>query len=173
MCRGEQVQKLDAYSHDTFVKLLGRSSHVGCLVSEEEPEPILATDSSDGKYWVYFDPLDGSSNIDTAISIGSIFSIVRRPDSLTGPIASESLLVPGSEQTVGGYVLYGSSTVLVYTAGNGVHIFTLDPTVGEFILSHKDVRCPERGSIYSVNEGLLRTLVETDAGARRLVQNRR
>jgi len=149
---GEQVQKLDQYAHDTLVRLLGRSGRVALLGSEEDPAPILIpAEVKPGSYVVLFDPLDGSSNIDVAGSIGTIFSIYR----MRGTSAADGgeLVRCGGEQVAAGYVIYGSSTILVYTAREGVHGFTLDPTVGEYLLSHQNVRCPPRGSTYSVNEG--------------------
>jgi fructose-1,6-bisphosphatase I len=151
--QGEEVQKLDHYANETLVRVLGRSGHVAALASEEVAEPIaLPEDAPRGRYVVLFDPLDGSSNIDVNVSIGTIFSIHRRRGD-DGPAGLDELLRPGSEQVAAGYVIYGSSTLLVYTARNGVHGFTLDPTVGEFLLSHEDLRIPGHGSFYSVNEG--------------------
>ena len=110
------------------------------------------TTSKNSKYAVLFDPLDGSSNIDVNVSVGTIFSILKKPEGSTAP-ANNWILQPGSKQVAAGYVLYGSSTMMVYTAGNGVHGFTLDPAIGAFVLSHENIRMPWQGKYYSVNEG--------------------
>ncbi len=153
--QGEDVQKLDAYANDHFVRALSDNCHVSAIASEEN-ENLIQTDPDDrnrpGKYAVALDPLDGSSNIDVNVSIGTIWSIHRRvTEGARGEPAD--VLQPGSEQLAAGYVLYGSSTMLVYTVGRGVHGFTLDPSIGEFMLSHPSLRMPKRGAIYSVNEG--------------------
>ena len=164
--QGEEVQKLDDYANRTLVTVLGRSGHVAAMASEEVEGPILPPPGAPrGRYVVLFDPLDGSSNIDVNASIGTIFSI-RRRRSEGGEGTLEDLVRPGSEQVAGGYVIYGSSTVLVYTARNGVHAFTLDPSVGEFILASRDIRIPARGRTYSVNEG---NTCRWDAAVQRLV----
>jgi len=149
---GDAMQKLDVYAHDVFREALGWSGHFCVMGSEEEPEPIPPPEGVlPGRYAVAFDPLDGSSNIDVNVSIGTIFSIHRRVSS-SGRGGAEDLLQPGRKQVAAGYVLYGSSTMLVYTTGDGVHGFTLDPSVGIFLLSHQNIRIPPRGKIYSVNE---------------------
>src|SRR5581483_4871907 len=151
---GEKVQKLDAYAQDRLEIGMARSGLLCCMGSEERPEIIpIPRDYARGKYVFLFDPLDGSSNIDVNISIGTIFSIHRRitPGDDDGRI--EDCLQPGSRQIAAGYVLYGSSVMMVYTTGKGVHGFTLDPTVGEFLLSHPDIKIPKRGKTYSINEG--------------------
>ena len=152
--QGEEVQKLDELANATLIRNLSRGGKVCALGSEEESEPVLPPPGyPTGKYVVLFDPLDGSSNIDVNVSIGTIFSIHERvsPGNQGGSVAD--LLQIGTKQVAAGYVIYGSSTMLVYTTGQGVHGFTLDPTVGDFFLSHVDIRMPERGKIYSVNEG--------------------
>lgn len=150
--QGEDQQKLDVYANDTMVHCLSFRESVGVLASEENEHPlILQRDGADAKYAVLFDPLDGSSNIDVDVSVGTIFSIVQRPENVDEP-SNVWALQPGRKQIAAGYVLYGSSTMMVYTAGNGVHGFTLDPSIGAFILSHPDIRIPWQGEYYSVNE---------------------
>ncbi|WP_420454872.1 class 1 fructose-bisphosphatase [Rubrivirga sp.] len=150
----EDQKKLDLLAHEEFVRALRRGGEVCLIGSEEHAEAIpLLFDDCQGKYVVLFDPLDGSSNIDVNVSIGTIFSIYRIPDDHVGHVTVESALQCGRRQVAAGYVVYGSSTILVYTTGNGVNGFTLDPSIGEFLLSHPDIRTPERGRIYSVNEG--------------------
>ena len=149
---GEEVQKLDEFANVTIIQALDHTGLLAAMASEEMedfypiPEPHAR-----GPYILVFDPVDGSSNIDVNVSIGTIFSVYR-PGSGAAPSA-ESFLRPGREQLCAGYFVYGSSTMLVYTTGRGVHGFTLDPTIGEFLLSHESIRIPERGAIYSVNEG--------------------
>jgi fructose-1,6-bisphosphatase I len=149
--QGEHVQKLDIIANDTLINSLKRRGHCAGLASEELEDPVIFPDST-GSYLVVMDPLDGSSNIDVDISIGTIFGILRC-DRASGLPTTKSFLVPGSEMVAAGYVIYGSSTVLVITTGKGVHGFTWDPSAGEFFLSHEDIRCPERGPYYSINEG--------------------
>jgi len=152
--QGEEVQKLDELANATLIRNLSRGGKVCALGSEEESEPVLPPAGyPTGKYVVLFDPLDGSSNIDVNVSIGTIFSIHERVSSGTTGGTVQDLLQAGVKQVAAGYVIYGSSTMLVYTTGQGVHGFTLDPTVGDFFLSHVDIRIPTRGKIYSVNEG--------------------
>ncbi|NKB82319.1 MAG: class 1 fructose-bisphosphatase [Nitrospirales bacterium] len=149
--QGEEVQKLDERANEIFVQAFEDSHIVGTLISEEMETPVsVSTTNNSGTYALYFDPLDGSSNIDVNAPLGSIFSL-HRLSSL--PKSNESLLRAGSEQVAAGYILYGSSTILVYTCGNGVQIFTLDPGIGEFLLSAGNITIPRRGKIYSVNEG--------------------
>ncbi len=151
---GEQVRKLDQYAHEVLYRALDHGGYLCCMASEESEEIIPIPDRfPKGKYVVLFDPLDGSSNIDSNISVGTIFSIHRKRSS--GPDGSlEDCLQRGRRQVAAGYVIYGSSTMLVYTTGSGVHGFTLDPSIGEFLLSHPDIRLPEPGErIYSCNEG--------------------
>ncbi|MBU1652253.1 class 1 fructose-bisphosphatase [bacterium] len=151
--QGEQVQKLDDFANRTFIGILERSGRVCMLATEENAEAIkIMPPYETGHYAVSLDPLDGSSNIDVNVSVGTIFSIHRKIS--TGPRGDESdLLQIGRKQVAAGYIIYGSSTMMVYTTGNGVHGFTLDPSVGEFLLSHPDIRIPNHGNIYSVNEG--------------------
>lgn len=150
---GEEVKKLDEYANDVIFKSLDHTGYLCCMASEESEGPIEIPDHfPTGKYALLFDPLDGSSNIDANVSIGTIFSIHRKvSDSERG--ALEDLVQPGSRQVGAGYIVYGSSTMLVYTTGAGVHGFTLDPSIGEFLLSHPDMKIPEPPrKIYSVNE---------------------
>ncbi len=154
---GEDVKKLDIYANEMFYKAMDHSGHLCVMASEEEEDLLhIPPKYKKGKYVLLFDPLDGSSNIDANITIGTIFSIFRRvtPDDGT-PGTLEDCLQCGYKQEVAGYLIYGSSTMLVYTAGHGhgVHGFTLDPAVGEFLLSHENIRIPKTSKIYSVNEG--------------------
>jgi fructose-1,6-bisphosphatase I len=153
--QGEEVQKLDEYANEVIRRALDHTGYVSALASEEMDEPYLIPGKlvDEGHYVVVYDPLDGSSNIDVNVSIGSIFSILHRRSPGGGPTALEDFLQPGTAQICAGYVIYGSSTMLVYTTGNGVNGFTLDPSVGEFFLSHPDIKIPARGKIYSINEG--------------------
>lgn len=150
---GERVQKLDLFANETFIKTLSHTGHLIGIASEEmEGVYQIPDEYPKGKYVLLMDPLDGSSNIDVNISIGSIFSIYRRKS--TGPHAAmEDFLQPGRDLVGAGYIIYGSSTMLVYSTGYGVHGFTLDPSIGEFLLCHEDIRIPSKGNIYSINEG--------------------
>jgi fructose-1,6-bisphosphatase I len=151
--QGEVQQKLDAIAHAEFEKALRLGGEVALLVSEEADELIqLHPRGSRGRYVVLLDPLDGSSNIDVNVSVGTIFSVFRLAEGVTEPTEREALR-PGTEQVAAGYVVYGSSTMMVFTTGDGVHGFTLDPTLGEFLLSHPDLRIPEDGRYYSIDEG--------------------
>ena len=151
--QGERVTKLDDFAHKMLLEILGRSGQVCALASEEEADIIQIPDGYPyGKYVVLLDPLDGSSNIDANVSVGTIFSIHRRVTK-DGRGTLEDFRQPGYKQVGAGYILYGSSTMLVYSTGHGVHGFTLDPTVGEFLLSHENIQIPEKGKIYSANEG--------------------
>jgi fructose-1,6-bisphosphatase I len=151
--QGETVQKLDIFANNTLIHVLEAGGQVCLMASEEVDNPIpIPTQFPRGKYILMFDPLDGSSNIDVNISIGTIFSVHKRVSEGEMPGLSDCLQ-PGYKQVAAGYVIYGSSTMFVYTTGQRVHGFTLDPSVGEFFLSHPDLRIPERGSIYSCNEG--------------------
>lgn len=151
--QGEIVKKLDVFANETMVKALDHSGHL-CVMASEESEDIIhiPEDYPLGKYVCLYDPLDGSSNIDANVSVGTIFAIYNRisPDGRPGTM--KDCLQKGTEQICAGYVIYGSSTMLVYTTGNGVHGFTLDPSYGEFILSHPNIITPKKGNIYSVNE---------------------
>ena len=152
--QGESVKKLDVYANEQFISALGSGGETRAIASEENDDlvPITTKVSKDAKYVVCVDPLDGSSNIDVNVSIGTIFSIYRKSDS-GKPLAEADFLQQGTEQVAAGYVIYGSSTMLVYTTGRGVNGFTLDPSIGEFCLSHPDMKCPDTGTIYSINEG--------------------
>jgi len=151
--QGETQQKLDVYANQALLHCLGVRDNVAILVSEENEEPItLDHMEGDGEYAIVFDPLDGSSNIDVNINVGTIFSIFRRDQA-----HNVDVLQPGLKQVAAGYIVYGPSTVLVYTTGNGVFGFTLDPAIGAFVLSHDNVRMPEQGSYYSVNEANIDT----------------
>jgi len=152
--QGECQQKLDVFSNEQFISALSSGGEC-CIVASEENEDIIRIDTEvakNAKYIVAIDPLDGSSNIDVNVPIGTIFSIYRRI-SLKGPATLADVLQPGTAQVAAGYIIYGSSTMLVYTTGKGVNGFTLDPSIGEFCLSHPDMRIPEDGVIYSINEG--------------------
>jgi fructose-1,6-bisphosphatase I len=152
--QGEEVQKLDVIANQTLVRCLGYRGNIGLLVSEEDEEPHVISDSGDkGKYIVLFDPLDGSSNINANVNIGTIFSIMERPSKSHDGDVKANVLQAGCKQVAAGYVIYGSSTVLAYTAGFGVHMFTLDPSIGAFVLAQENVQMPVSGKIYSVNEG--------------------
>ncbi len=151
--QGEVQQKLDVYANEALIHCLSLRESIGIIASEENEEPlVLRHDSPAAKYAIVFDPLDGSSNIDVAVTIGTTFAIFRRPDEDKAGDPLEWVLQPGRKQVAAGYVVYGSSTVLVYSAGNGVHCFTLDPLVGSYILTREHLRMPERGSYYSINE---------------------
>ncbi len=149
---GEEVKKLDLFADKQLISALNRSE-ITCMVISEENDGIVELDNDGGKYIVYLDPLDGSSNIDVNVSIGSIFSIYMRQNSDTDQLSEGDALQSGVKQVAAGYVLYGSSTLMAYTTGLGVSVFTLDPSIGEFILSDDDVKIPDHGTIYSVNEG--------------------
>lgn len=149
---GESVKKLDIFADQQLISALERSS-ITCMVITEENDGIVRLRSQGGKYIVYLDPLDGSSNIDVNVSIGSIFSIYMREPRFDPELKESDALQIGTKQVAAGYVLYGSSTTLAYTTGLGVSLFTLDPSIGEFILSDRAVKIPEHGSIYSINEG--------------------
>lgn len=151
--QGETVQKLDMFANDTLIKAIEGGGQVCLMASEENEDPIpIPTRYPKGRYVLMFDPLDGSTNIDVNISIGTIFSVHRRLSDTQEPGLADCLQ-PGRTQLAAGYIIYGSSCMFVFTTGNGVHGFTLDPTVGEFFLSHPDIQMPERGKLYSVNEG--------------------
>jgi fructose-1,6-bisphosphatase I len=150
---GETVQKLDEFANSTIIKTVDHTGHVSGLASEEMDEIYHIPDKHPlGKYILLFDPVDGSSNIDVNVSIGTIFSIYRKKDGGGIRATTEDFLRKGSEQLCAGYIIYGSSTMLVYTTGRGVHGFTLDPTIGEFLLSHENIKIPRRGNTYSANE---------------------
>jgi fructose-1,6-bisphosphatase I len=151
---GEEVQKLDVWAHDVIFKALDHCGHLACMASEESEEFLPIPDKfKAGKYVLLYDPLDGSSNIEANVSIGTIFSLHRKiTEGERG--TEQDCIQPGRDQVAAGYIVYGSSTMLVYSTGHGVHGFTLDPLIGEFLLSHPDMKIPSPGKrIYSVNEG--------------------
>ena len=164
---GDVVKKLDEFADETVYKAMDHGGHL-CVMASEENEDLLHIPDHypRGKYVLLYDPLDGSSNIDANINIGTIFSIRRRV-SPSGRGTLEDCLQPGNQQVGAGYIIYGSSTMFVYTTGRGVHGFTLDPSVGEFLLSHENITIPKRGKIYSINEG---NYNRWDDGMKRYVQ---
>src|SRR5437870_1935039 len=166
--QGEAVQKLDEFAQQTICHAMGHNGHL-CVMASEESENIIPIPdgSKKGKYVLMFDPLDGSSNIDVNASIGTIFSIHRRVTNHAPDGRLEDCLQKGIDQIAAGYFIYGSSTMMVYTTGHGVHGFTLDPSLGEFLLSHENIRTPSRGRIYSINEGNSHFW---DSGTRRYVE---
>lgn len=152
--QGEQVQKLDEFADMTLYKLNEHTGRVACLGSEEHEDFIQIPDEyPKGKYILLYDPLDGSSNIDFNIPIGTIFAIYRRQTDVSCPVTINDCIQPGRDLVAAGYILYGSSTMLVYSTGHGAHGFTLDPTVGEFLLSHPNIRIPEKPKYFSANIG--------------------
>ena len=152
----EAQQKLDVFADRTFLRSLSAGKSVAGIGSEEREDPVICNEGGrEGKYIVLLDPLDGSSNIDVNVSIGTIFSILRRTTPLGEPLTFNDFMQPGSAQVAAGYILYGSSTMLVYTTGHGVNGFTLDPAVGEFFLSHPAMTFPPEGPTYAVNDTLL------------------
>ena len=154
--QGEDQQKLDVFANDLFIKAMTRRNIV-CGIASEEEDHFVAINSQDenhqNKYVVLIDPLDGSSNIDVNVSVGTIFSIYRRVTEVGTPVTMDDFLQQGNKQVAAGYVIYGTSTMLVYTTGDGVNGFTLNPAIGTFYLSHPNMQFPEDGQIYSVNEG--------------------
>ena len=153
--QGEQQMKLDLFAHNTMRNALITREEVAGFASEEE-ENFIAFDTERGrnaKYVILTDPLDGSSNIDVNVAVGTIFSIYRRVSPIGTPVTLEDFMQPGNRQVAAGYIEYGSSTMLVYTTGHGVNGFTYDPTLGVFCLSHENIKMPEKGKIYSINEG--------------------
>jgi fructose-1,6-bisphosphatase I len=152
---GDEVKKLDVFANERMIECLTNSGEV-CGIASEEMEDFINVASVSGKesnYVVIMDPLDGSSNIDVNVSVGTIFSIFKRKSPVTGPCDINDFLQKGNELVAAGYVLYGTSTILVYTTGEGVNGFTLDPSIGEFCLSHPNIRIPQSGNYYSVNQG--------------------
>jgi len=158
--QGEEQQKLDVIANIRYIRALRNGGEVCGIISEEEEKPI-DLENSKGKYVVAIDPLDGSSNIDVNVSIGTIFSIYRRVSPMGAPIQTEDVLQRGSKQVAAGYVLYGSSTMLVYTTGRGVFGFTYEPSIGEYFLSHSNIKSPEDGKTFSINEGGLNEFPES------------
>jgi fructose-1,6-bisphosphatase I len=166
--QGEDQQKLDVVADVAFIKAFEQGGEV-CGIASEENDDFVAfknDQSKNGKYIVLFDPLDGSSNIDVNVSIGTIFSIYQRISPIGSEATLEDMLQPGTAQIAAGYVLYGSSTMLVYTTGNGVNGFTLDPSIGEFCLSHPMMKMPEIGRMYAMNEG---NIFECEQGLRNYI----
>lgn len=154
--QGEDQQKLDVYANEAFIKTLTNREIVCGIASEEEDDFITIkgrSENNDNKYVVLIDPLDGSSNIDVNVSVGTIFSIYRRVTPAGTPVTLEDFLQPGHKQVAAGYVIYGTSTMIVYTTGHGVNGFTLNPAIGTYYLSHPNMKFPQTGRIYSVNEG--------------------
>lgn len=149
--QGEDQQKLDVLANIRFTRALTKGGEACAVISEEDDEIVDL--NNDGRYVIAIDPLDGSSNIDVNVSIGTIFSIFRRVTPVGSPIQEIDVLQKGAEQVAAGYLLYGSSTMLVYTTGHGVNGFTYEPSLGEYFLSHPDMQIPEDGSVYSINEG--------------------
>lgn len=166
--QGEQVTKLDDYAQKRIYEQMDHGGHLCCMASEEVEDMIpIPPQFPKGKYVLLFDPLDGSSNIDVNASIGTIFSIHRKRT--PGPDGTpEDCMQKGSDQLAAGYVVYGSSTMMVYTVGRGVHGFTLEPSLGEFLLSHENIQIPKRGKIYSINEG---NEASWDEGTRRYIRH--
>ncbi len=152
---GDQVQKLDLFANEKLIECLKNSGECAGIASEEDEDfvPFEPVEGKESKYVVVFDPLDGSSNIDVNVSVGTIFGIYRRVSPMGGPCTREDFLQKGTELVAAGYVLFGTSTILVYSTGRGVNGFTLDPSIGEFCLSHRNIKIPARGDIYSVNQG--------------------
>ncbi len=153
--QGEEVKKLDVFANNQFVGVLRHGISCAGIGSEELDEIVIFDDevSNNSKYVCLFDPLDGSSNIDVNVSIGTIFSVYRRVSELGKPATGADFLQPGIKQIAAGYIIYGSSTMMVYATRRGVNGFTLDPSIGEFTLSHPNIKCPETGKFYSVNHG--------------------
>ncbi len=150
---GDEQKKLDVFANELFISTLEYGGHLCAMASEEDEKLItIPEEYRNGDYIILFDPLDGSSNIDANVTIGTIFSVMHRVTP-GGPGTVEDILQPGYAQIAAGYIMYGSSTIMVFTAGHGVHGFTLDPTIGAFLLSHENIRIPGHGSIYSTNEG--------------------
>ena len=167
---GDSVQKLDLYANDKLIDCLKNSGECCGIASEENEDfiPIEGVNGKQGKYVVVFDPLDGSSNIDVNVSVGTIFGIYRRKSKVTAPVQLSDFLQTGAELVAAGYVLYGTSTLLVYSTGNGENGFTLDPTIGEFCLSHQNIQIPTKGNYYSVNQGYY---LKFDVEMRRYIDN--
>ncbi|TNJ38049.1 class 1 fructose-bisphosphatase [Prosthecochloris vibrioformis] len=151
--QGEEVKKLDLFANERIINAIGQHGRFAIMGSEENEETIIPPKSETGKYVLLFDPLDGSSNIDVNVSVGTIFSIYRITGDSPEDASLQDCLQKGLKQVAAGYVIYGSSVMMVYTTGNGVHGFTYDPTIGEFLLSHENITIPERGKYYSMNEG--------------------
>jgi len=168
--QGEDVKKLDLYANNQFLGALKHGIACAGLGSEELEDVVVFDDeiSNNSKYVVLIDPLDGSGNIDVNVSIGTIFCVYRRTSEIGKPCIKADFLQPGKNQVAAGYVVYGSSTMLVYATRRGVNGFTLDPSIGEFCLSHPDIKCPEWGKIYSVNHG---NFFQYDENVRKYINN--
>jgi fructose-1,6-bisphosphatase I len=151
--QGEEVKKLDLFANEQIINAIGQHGRFAIMGSEENDSVIIPPKNETGNYALLFDPLDGSSNIDVNVSVGTIFSIYRLKGDDPGKASLDDCLQNGAEQVASGYVIYGSSVVLVYTTGHGVHGFTYDPTIGEFLLSHPNILTPASGKYYSINEG--------------------
>lgn len=166
--QGEEVKKLDVYANEQFMGVLRHGISCAGIGSEELDDVVVFDDeiSNNSKYVCLFDPLDGSANIDVNVSIGTIFSVYRRVSPLGSPATKEDFLQPGIKQVAAGYVIYGSSTILVYATRRGVNGFTLDPGIGEWTLSHPDITCPPTGKIFSVNHG---NFFKYDEGVRKYI----
>lgn len=166
--QGEDVKKLDIYANNQFMGVLQHGISCAGIGSEELDDFVVFDDevSNQSKYVVMFDPLDGSGNIDVNVSIGTIFSVYRRVSERGKPCTKEDFLQPGNRQVAAGYVIYGSSTMFVYATRRGVNGFTLDPSIGEFCLSHPDIKCPPSGKFYSVNHG---NFFQYDEGVRKYI----
>jgi len=165
--QGEQVQKLDEVANETFITVMRRGGRCCAIASEELEQAVIV--EGNGRYAVTMDPLDGSSNIDCNVSIGTIFGVYHRKTDPSLPATEADLLQPGTDLRAAGYIIYGSSTMLVYSTGpkHGVHGFTLDPNIGEFFLSHENIKVPTRGNTFSVNEG---NFVRWDDSTRKWVE---
>jgi len=151
--QGEEVKKLDLFANEKIISAIGQHGRFAIMGSEENEGIIIPPKNENGSYALLFDPLDGSSNIDVNVSVGTIFSIFKLKGDDPGKASISDCLQPGYEQVAAGYVIYGSSVVMVYTTGHGVHGFTYDPTIGEFLLSHENIVTPKSGKYYSINEG--------------------
>ena len=166
--QGEAQQKLDVFADEHFMRSL-EARGVVCGIASEENDDFIAFNNeinNNGKYVVLIDPLDGSSNIDVNVSVGTIFSVFQRVSPIGSPVQLEDFLQPGNNQVAAGYVIFGSSTMLVYTTGNGVNGFTYDPGIGVFFLSHPDMKIPKDGKVYSINEG---NILQCDESVRNYV----
>lgn len=166
--QGEEVKKLDVYANDQFTRVLRHGISCAGIASEELDDFVAFDDdiSKRSKYVCLYDPLDGSANIDVNVSIGTIFCVYKRVTPIGEPVTLEDFLQPGNQQVAAGYMIYGSSTMLVYATRRGVNGFTLDPSIGEWTLSHPDIKCPETGKIYSVNHG---NFFEYDEGVKKYI----
>jgi fructose-1,6-bisphosphatase I len=167
--QGESVKKLDLYANDAFISALNSGGQCAAIASEENEDIIIldGPKSKEGRYLVCMDPLDGSSNIDVNVSVGTIFNVLKRKET-NKEVTEDEFFVKGTEQVAAGYVIYGSSTMLVYTTGNGVNGFTLDPSIGEFCMSHPNIKTPLNGEIFSINEANEKVMPE---GVRKYAQH--